>query len=310
MQAVRLHEYGEAQNLVYETIAPPTPEAGEVLIEVKAAGINPLDAKIRSGRMVKIFPFSLPMILGLDLAGVVAAVGADVTDLQVGQDVYGIATMARSGAYAEYAIAKAEQIAPKPINLSYTQAACVPVVAMTAWQALFEVGQLSPGQKILIHGASGNVGMFAVQFAKAKGAYVIGTASAHNLDFVTSLGADEVIDYRATRFEEVVSDVDMVLDSVAGETRERSWGVLKSGGILVSLITSAPIDQEIAAKFGVRAVGMSMTPKAARLREITSVFETSHIKIIINQVLPFSEAIQAHQLIEQGNIRGKIILHN
>ncbi|NET73078.1 MAG: NADP-dependent oxidoreductase [Sphaerospermopsis sp. SIO1G2] len=308
MKAVQIHAYGEPDVLVYEETDRPEPETDEVLIEVHGAGVNPLDCKIRSGRMQAIFKYQMPVILGLDLSGVVTAVGTGVSEFQVGQEVYGVAETKRCGAYGEFAIAKKHKIASKPQTLDYIQAASVPVVAMTAWQALFDVAQLSPAQTVLIHAASGSVGMFAVQLAKWKGANVIGTASAHNLDYVSALGADKVIDYKNSKFEDVVSNVDVVIDPVSGETRERSWGIIKPGGILVSLISSSPPSQETAAKMGVRAVGMSMQPQTIMLNNIATLLDEGKLKTVVGKILPLADASQAHHLSEIGSIRGKIVL--
>jgi NADPH:quinone reductase-like Zn-dependent oxidoreductase len=264
MKAIQLHEYGGIDKFIYaDDVAIPEPQTGEVLIKVHAAGINPLDCKIRAGKFAQVFPFQLPVILGMDVAGTIAAVGSGVTDLSVGQEVYGIATMARGGSYAEYAIASQEAIAPKPQTIDFVQSASIPVVAMTAWQSLFEMGNLSPGQTALIHAGAGGVGIFAVQLAKSKGVRVITTASTRNVEFVQNLGADQVIDYTQTKFEDVVKDVDLVLDPLGGETRERSWGLLKKGGILVSLITSVPVSQEIAEQYGVKAVSVHMKARSS-----------------------------------------------
>jgi NADPH:quinone reductase-like Zn-dependent oxidoreductase len=308
MKAVRIHSYGGWETLVYEEASRPTPGSGNVLVRVHAAGVNPLDWKIREGRMRAVLNYQLPLILGIDVSGVVAALGPDVINLHVGQDVYGVVDMALSGSYAEYALAHAEMVAPKPKTLDYVQAASVPVVAMTAWQALFETGGLSAGQTILVHAAAGGVGIFAVQFAKSKGARVIGTASAHNLEFVRDLGADEVIDYKATPFEQAVSKVDMVLDTIGGDTQERSWNVLKPGGMLVSIISSSPPSQEIAAQRGLRAAGIRMQPKATLLTEIAALLDSGQVKTVVEEVLPLAEARQAHKLSQSGHNRGKIVL--
>ncbi|GAC1469755.1 MAG: NADP-dependent oxidoreductase [Chamaesiphon sp.] len=306
MKAARIHAYGGSEALVYEDAPRPQPESGQVLIRVQAAGINPLDWKIRSGYMKQMMDFPLPLILGIDVAGTVEAVGEGVTHLQIGQEVYGMADMALSGAYAEYALAREGAIAPKPKTLDYVQAASVPVVAMTAWQALFQVGGLEAGQTVLIHAAAGGVGIFAVQFAKLKGARVIGTASAVNLDFVRGLGVDEVIDYKATRFEEAVSDVDMVLDTLGGETQERSWSVLKPGGILVS--TVYPPSQETAVQRGVRAGMVMVQPDSALLKEIATLLDSGQVKTVVAQVLPLDRVSQAHELSQGGHVRGKLVL--
>ena len=306
MKAVRIHNYGGLDTLVYEDAPRPQPEEGQVLIRVLAAGVNPIDWKIRQGFLKDIFPYEMPLILGTDISGVVEAVGAGVNTLQPGQDVYGVVDMTLSGAYAEYALGLDSAIAPKPQSLNYEQAASVPIVAMTAYQALFEIGQLQAGQSVLIHAAAGGVGSFAVQFAKNKGIKAIGTASAANLDFVRDLGAEQVIDYKATKFEEVVSGVDMVLDLIGGDTQERSWDVLKPGGILVS--TASPPNSEKASNKGVRGEMMMVQPKATNLEEITAMFDRGEVKTFVDRVLPLSEAQQAHELSQSGHVRGKLVL--
>ncbi len=306
MKAVRIYSYGGPKTLVYEDA--PLPQAGveQVLVHVHAAGVNPIDWKIREGWLKGMFDYTMPLILGTDISGTVAAVGSGVTGFQAGQDVYGVADMTLSGAYAEYALARAEAIAPKPRTLNYVQASSVPIVAMTAWQALFEVGGLKSGQSVLVHAAAGGVGSFAVQFAKVRGLHVIGTASAQNLSFVRELGADEVIDYSTTAFEQVVNQVDMVLDTVGGDTQARSWSVLKPGGILVA--TASPPDSRIAQEWGVRSAMMVVQPKASLLTEIAALLDSGQVKTTVSQVLPLSEARLAHELSQNGHTRGKLVL--
>src|SRR5215471_7912843 len=236
MKAIRLHIRGGPEALVYEEAPQPHPQAGEVLVRVHAAAVTPTEllwgptwkTRTRADR-----PF--PIILGHEFSGVIAARGAGVTDWAVGDPVYGLNDWFADGAQAEYCVAPAAPLAPKPHTLEHVQAAVVPISALTAWQALFERARLRAGQRVLIHGAAGSVGSVAVQLARWHGVHVIGTASAQNLDFVHALGADEVIDYRATRFEERVRDMDAVLDTVGGETLQRSRGVLKSDGTLVTI---------------------------------------------------------------------------
>ncbi len=306
MKAVRIYSYGGLETMIYEDAPRPQLGEGEVLIRVRAAGVNPIDWKIRQGFLKEVFPYQMPLILGTDLSGVVEAVGAGVNALQPGQDVYGVADMTLSGSYAEYAVAKVEAIAPKPQSLDYNQAASVPIVAMTAYQALFEIGKLTAGQSVLIHAAAGGVGSFAVQFAKNKGIKAIGTASADNLEFVRDLGAEQVIDYKATQFENVVDGVDMVLDLIGGDTQERSWDVLKPGGILVS--TASPPSKETAAEKGVRAEMMMVQPQVTMLEEIGAMFDRGEVKTFVDRVLPLSEAQQAHELSQSGHVRGKLVL--
>lgn len=303
MKAIRMPSYGGAEVLVYEDTARPEPQAGEVLIQVYAAGVNPMDWKIRDGNFQDLMKFQLPLILGFDAAGVVTAVGAGVTNVGVSQAVYGTIDRSRSGAYAEYAIAKADAIAPKPKSLSYIEAASIPGVALTAWQALFEKGNLTSGQTVLIHGAAGGVGMFAVQLAKWKGAKVIATASTSKLETVRALGADETIDYTTTPFETVVSGVDLVLDVLGGETRSRSWQTLKPNGILVSTLPPPP-----QAPAGLRGDLVMMAAKGEQLLEIGKLLESGQLKKIVERVFPLRETAQALELNKTGHTQGKIVI--
>ena len=302
MKAIQMQSYGGAEILVYEDTARPEPQAGEVLVQVYAAGVNGLDWKIRDGNLQNSMNFQLPIILGFDAAGIVAAVGAGVSTVRVGQEVYGIIEQSRSGAYAEYAIAKAEAIARKPKFLSYVEAASIPVVALTAWQALFEKGNLTTGQTVLIHGAAGGVGMFAVQLAKWKGAKVIATGSTSKLETVRALGADQVIDYTTTPFETVVSGVDLVLDVLGGEMRSRSWQVLKPNGVLVSTVPPPP---QVPA--GVRGEMVMMAVNSEQLLEISKLLESGQLKTIVECVFPLSETAHALELNKTGHTQGKIV---
>ncbi len=303
MKAIQMPSYGGAEVLVYEDTARPEPQAGEVLVQVYAAGVNGLDWKIRDGDFQNIMKFQLPIILGFDASGVVAAIGAGVTNVRVGQEIYGIMDQSRSGAYAEYAIAKAEIIAPKPKSLSYIEAASIPTAALTAWQALFDKGNLTAGQTVLIHGAAGGVGMFAVQLAKWKGAKVIATASSSKLETVRSLGADETIDYTTTPFETVVSGVDLVLDVLGGETQSRSWQTLKPNGILVSTVPPPP---QVPA--GVRGEMLMMAVNGAQLLEISKLIESGQLKTLVERVFPLLETAQALELNKTGHTQGKIVV--
>ncbi|PWT85191.1 MAG: NADPH:quinone reductase [Acidobacteria bacterium] len=304
MKAIRIHSYGGPEVLRYEDVVVPTPAAGELLIKVQAASVNPLDWKTRAGYLKDFFPRSLPFIPGWDGSGVVEAVGSGVTQFKPGDEVY--VKTNRDGTYAEYAIITETEAALKPKSVDHVQAAAIPVVALTAWQALFEKAQLAAGKKILIHGAAGGVGSFAVQFAKWKGAHVIGTASAKNQAFLRELGTDEPIDYERTRFEDAADGADVVFDTIGGDTQERSWKVLNKGGILVSIVQ--PPAAELAAKYGVRAEMLGMQPNSAQLAEIAKLVDSGHANVVVQNVLPLSEARQAHELSEQGHVRGKIVL--
>ncbi len=223
MKAVRIHEYGGPEVLRYEDAPIPQPGEGEVLVRVQAAGVNPLDYKLRGGAMRQIFPLALPAILGSDFAGVVVEVGAGVNHITVGEHVYGTAGTEKGGAYAQYVVAKAGEIAHKPGALTAAEAASVPVVAQTAWQALHQVGRIGRGDKVLIHGAAGGVGMYAIQFAKQVGCHIIALSTHEHSQHLRDLGADTVLDYNNIQFEQHVSGVDVALDLIGGDIRERTW---------------------------------------------------------------------------------------
>ena len=305
MKAVRIHAFGGPEVLQLDEIATPTPQVGEVLVKVAAAGVNPVDWKIRQGYLQAHFNQSLPIALGEDFAGVVAAVGANVTDVKVGDEVYGSVPAIRGGACAEFVVAQSNEYALKPASLDFAQAASLGVAALTAWQA-FDAADLSAGQKVLIHAAAGGVGSMAVQLAKARGAYVIGTASARNTEFVKSLGADEVIDYAMTKFEDVVKDVDVVFDLMGGDTLARSYGVVKRGGAIVS--AAAPPDAAQLQAHGLHGQMIGMRPDKAHFDALSALIEAGKVKPIIETILPLAEIKQAHELSQTGRTRGKIVL--
>ncbi len=305
MKAVRMHEFGGPDVLKYEDAPRPVPMPGEVLIRVRAAGVNPLDWKIRQGYLEAMMPHTLPLILGVDAAGVIEAVGPGVTGLTAGDEVYASVGMTRDGSYAEYVTVNAGTVALKPKSVDFATAASVPT-ALTAWQALFDIAGLKAGQTVLIHGAGGAVGAAAVQFAKNAGAMVIATASGADVDYVRGLGADTVVDYKMQRFEDAAHDVDVVLDMVGGETQARSFGTMKPGGILVA--TTAPPDVEAAAKHGVTATMIQFSPNAALLREAAELMDAGKYRVRIALVLPLSEARQAQEKGQAGQVRGKIVL--
>ncbi len=306
MQAVRFHSYGAPNVLVMEEAPRPQAGAGEVLLRVHAAGVNPLDWKVRAGHVKEWLRHRLPLIPGWDVSGVVEAVGPEVTAFKTGEAVYGMLDFNRQGAYAEYVAARTGELARKPRSIDHIRAAAVPLAALTAWQALFEVAGLAPWHTVLIHAAAGGVGHFAVQLAKWKGAKVIGTASAGNAGFLRDLGADEVIDYRTTRFEEVVRNVDVVLDAMGGDTQQRSWQVLKKGGILVATLgISSPA---AAREHEVRGQGVSVHADSAQLTQIAALIDAGDLKPAVTTVLPLAEAARAHELSQAGHVRGKIVL--
>jgi NADPH:quinone reductase-like Zn-dependent oxidoreductase len=306
MNAIRMHTYGGAEVLLYEEAQRPRVRAGEVLIRVHAAGVNPLDCKVRAGELREVIQCKLPLIPGWDVSGVVEEVGAGVSQFKRGDEVFAMADPTRGGAYADYIAVREATVAMKPQSLHHVRAAATPVSALTAWRSLFDFEHLQSGQRILIHGGSGGVGHFAVQLAKWKGAYVIATASTKNHELLRKLGADETIDYTTHKFEEAAEKVDLVLDTVGGETQERSWRVLKKGGALISLVQ--PPSQQKAKRFGVRGIMCRVQPDGAQLTKIAKLIDSAKLKPIIDRILPLSEARRAHELTQNGHIRGKIVL--
>ena len=305
MKAARAHAYGGPEVLKVEDAPRPEPKDNEILVRVVAAGVNPVDAKVRAG-MFKQPGASLPFIPGYDISGVVEKTGAKATKFKVGDEVYAYMSLERGGAYAEYAIAKESELAAKPKTLTHEEAAAVPLAALTAWQALFEKAKLTEGQTVLIHGGSGGVGSFAVQMAKARGAKVIATASAANQEFLKELGADQGIDYRAQKFEEVAKDVDVVFDTVAGETLRRSYDVVKKGGFIVSVLE--PPNKAELEKRGIRGTVFLVEPNAQQLAEIAQMIDAKKVKPFISQTFPLAEVQKAHAAIETGHTRGKIVI--
>ena len=306
MKAVRIHSYGGPEVLRYEEAPRPAINPDDVLIKVHAAAINPVDWKVREGYLRGFIDYELPVVLGWDVSGVVEEVGGAVTDLRVGDEVYARPDIARDGAYAEYIAARASEVALKPRSLDHVQAASVPLAALTAWASLFDAADLQPGQTVLIHAAAGGVGSFAVQLAKWKGARVIGTASAANHALLRELGADELIDYTTTRFEDVARGVDVVFDTVGGDTLARSWGVLRPGGILVGVVEQP--DEAAAAQRGVRSAFVFIQPDKAKLAKLAELIDAGLVRPQVSTVLPLAEARQAHEQSQSGHARGKIVL--
>ncbi|HCE47013.1 MAG TPA: NADPH:quinone reductase [Lentisphaeria bacterium] len=303
MKAIRFYSYDGPEVLRYEEIPMPSPEKGEVLIKVHAAGVNPVDWKIREGYLKDMLDHKLPLVPGWDVSGVIEAVGAGVERLKVKDEVYSRPDISRDGAYAEYIVVKESEVALKPRSVDHVHAAGIPLASLTAWQSLFCTANLSAGQRVLIHAAAGGVGTFAVQLAKWRRAYVIGTSSERNLDYVRSLGADEVIDYRRVPFEDAVQNVDVVFDTVGGDTQEHSWKVLKQGGILVSIV-SPPA----ACVKGVRQAFVFVQPNSCQLRDIAGLVDSGKLKVYTEAVLPLSAARRAQELSKEGHMRGKIVL--
>jgi NADPH:quinone reductase-like Zn-dependent oxidoreductase len=310
MKAVRIHAYGDREVLFYEDTPCPEYGSDEVMVRIAATSVNPFDWAARNGYLTDYYSYAFPTVLGLDVSGVVEAVGSEVQGFEPGDAVFGRANPAQNGAYAEYISIPAAQVARKPQTLDYLQAAAVPHVAVSAWRALFDVANLQEGQTVLIHGAAGGVGSMAVQLAKIHGARVIGTASANNLDFLRSLGVDEAIDYNATRFEEVVHDVDLVLDLVGDmgdQTLQRSWTVLKPGGLLASLVQYP--SPETAAAHGVRSAFITADECSTEILEkIGRLIDAGKIQPVVSTVHALHDVRQAHERSESRHLRGKIVL--
>jgi NADPH:quinone reductase-like Zn-dependent oxidoreductase len=306
MQAIRIHNYGGPEVLQYEDAPRPHVGEDEVLIQVHAAGVNPLDRKIRAGDLKRFIQHKLPLIPGWDVSGVIEEIGLGVSQFRKGDEVFAMADPTRDGAYADYVAVREAAVAMKPESLHHVRAAAAPLSALTAWRSLFDLGQLQSGQRILIHGGSGGVGHFAVQFAKWKGAHVIATASTKNQELVRKLGADETIHYTSEKFEDVADNIDIVLDTIGGDTQERSWRVLKKGGVLISLVQ--PPSEEQANQFGVRGIMCSVQPDGAQLSKIAKLIDSAKLRPTIDRILPLTEARRAHELGENGHARGKIVL--
>lgn len=307
MKAVRIHAYGGLDVLHHEDIPMPKLRPDDLLIQVRATAVNPIDWRIREGYLQKNLKHQLPLTLGWDVAGEVVEVGPQAAGFKVGDAVYARPDFERDGSYAEYIAVKASEVAHKPATLDYNRAAAVPLAALAGWQALVDTAQLQAGQTVLIHAASGGVGSLAVQLAKARGARVIATASPVNTGLVTELGADQFIDYIHTQFEEIVCDVDVVFDTMGGDTQERSWRVLKPGGMLVSVVN--PPSQEIAAKRGVRSAFVFTRPDGQQLAAIAGLIDEGKMKPVIHTVVPLADVGQAHAVSQGGHARGKIVLH-
>ncbi len=306
IKAARFHSYGGPEVLLIERAAKPDPGPGQVLVRVHAASVNPIDWKVREGALKAFVPVQFPVTAGQDLAGVVAALGDDVTDLQVGDAVFAMTATGTFGAYAEYAVLDRLAVALKPKTLDFLQAAAVPMGALTAWQGIVEAGGIKAGDKLFVHAAAGNVGGMAVQIAHALGAHVIAAASAEARSLVQGYGAERFVDYRAERFEDAVHGMDVVFDTLASEMQARSWKLLKPGGILVSTLGIA--DPDPAPAHGVRGVGISCTPNGAQLGRVTEMIEAGQVRPNVGAVLTLDDAARAQELNRTGATKGKVVL--
>ena len=306
MQAIRISDYGGPEVMSLAKVAKPAPTENQVLVRVHAAGVNPVDWKIREGQVKDFLPLTPPFVLGCDISGVIESLGAAVSGYAVGDAVFG--QIGLIGAFAEYAVLAPSRIAAKPENIDHVAAASVPVAALTAWQGLFREGGLKAGQRVLIHAAAGGVGSFAVQFGRHCGAHVIATASPQNHDYLRALGAHEVIDYHGVRFEDAVGDLDLVFDLIGGDTQDRSWATLKRGGVLVSSV--GPTSAEWAAAAGASGKFVIGAPDAEGrdLREIAALLRAGTIRTSVHRVLPLADAARALEVNKAGGVKGKIVL--
>jgi len=307
MKAIRIHAYGGPDLMRLEDAPVPPCGAGDMLVRVVAAGVNPVDWKMRSGVMAAQIPKSFPVTLGFDAAGIVTALGGEVAGFELGDEVCFYAEFGRGGTYAEYVAVDARQAAKKPRTASFAAAAALPMAGQAAWTALIETARVERGMRVLIHGAAGALGTTAVQLAKEHGAHVTATASGDGLALVKSLGADEVIDYRTQRFEQIAHDIDIVLDTLGGPTQEASWATMRKGGILVA--TVMPPSTERAAAAGVRAAFVFTPPRGAVLAQLVERVDDGRLRIVVGQEFALADASQAHRLGEAGKARGKMILH-
>jgi len=305
MKAIRIHEYGSTDVLLYEDAPMPELAPDDILIKVTATSVNPVDWKIRSGHAKDWWPVPLPAILGWDVSGTVEQTGTMVTNFQKGDKVYSRNSISRNGAYAEYVAVRASEVAPAPKNIPLEDAAGIPLACMTAWAGLFEQGNLRAGQSVLIHGPAGGVGTFAVQLARLAGAHVIATTSAANTELITSLGAEKVIDYKSEDFSKILKDIDLVFDTIGGETQKKSWAIIKKGGTLVSTVGA---DENAAKEHNVTAKQYMVDSSGGRLCVITGLVDARKLKVIIDKKFTLTDIKEAHALSETGHAKGKIIV--
>jgi NADPH:quinone reductase-like Zn-dependent oxidoreductase len=308
MQAIRVHSHGATDGLRLDTLPLPEVLADEILVRIHAASVNPVDWKVCDGILQDKLIMRMPFIPGGDFSGTVAAIGPGVTALQPGQAVFGMTSTPgyRAGAFAEYIAVKAKDVALKPLRFDHVQAASVPLAALTAWQAVFNRAALRRGQRVLIHAGAGGVGSFAIQFAREAGAYVITTTSAGNADYVRMLGADQVIDYHAVKFEDVLRDLDVVIDLLGEDVQARSYAVLRPGGVLVN--AWGTIMQEKAHAAGVSGVKVAVEANGGQLAEIAALIDAGKVKTTIAGTFPYSQAAAGLALSRTGHVRGKVVL--
>lgn len=306
MKAVYIEGYGGKDQLKYGDVPNPRVGPNDVLIRAHAASVNPVDWKIREGYLKDFLPYEFPLILGWDVAGVIVGVGENVDRLRVGDEVFARPATERNGTYAEYVAVDAHLVAIKPRNISFEEAASVPLAGLTAWEALHEIADVSSGQKVLIHGGSGGVGIYAIQLAKAFGAYVATTTSSKNVEFVKSYGADKVIDYTQEAFECTLSGYDVVFDTIGGDVQSKSFKVLSKGGILVSIVSQP--DQNIADQHSVRTGYFFLQPDGEKLARLGQLIEVGKVRPVVGTVFPLEDTAKAHALSESHHAQGKIVI--
>lgn len=306
MKAFRIHEYGGIEQLKIENIPVPEINEDEVLIKIIATSVNPVDWKVREGLVRWRNIHQLPLTLGWDVSGVVEKIGSKTNKFKIGDEVYSRPAIDRNGSYAEYIAVRESEVAFKPKSITHLEAASIPLVGLTAWEALVTTANIQAGQRVLIHAAAGGVGSIAVQIARIYGCYVIGTASEGNIEFVKSLGADEVIDYKKQDFSQILKDMDVVLDTIGGSTQENSWKVLKEGGILVSIINKPP--EEIAAQYKARSGYFFVQPSAKILETLSHLIDTGKIKPVVGSIFTLDEIKQAQELSQSKRTKGKIVI--
>jgi len=308
MKAVLVHEYGNPAAMRVEQTGIPKLQPDEILVRVNAASVNPVDWKVCDGMLKDKLPMAMPFIPGGDFSGTVAATGSEAAGVTIGMAVFGMTSTPgyRAGAFAQFVAVNANHVAAKPKTLSHEEAAGVPLAALTAWQAVFDRAGLRAGQKILIHAGAGGVGSFAIQFARAAGAIITTTTSAANTGYVRALGADEVIDYRAQNFGDVGRNFDAVIDLIGGETQERSYAVLRPGGVLVN--AWGAIMQDKAEAAGVRGVKVAVEPDAGQLSKIAELIDAAKVRVAVAKVFPLADCAAALDESRTGHVRGKIVL--
>ncbi|HVB02804.1 MAG TPA: NADP-dependent oxidoreductase [Chitinophagaceae bacterium] len=305
MKAIRIYAYGGPNTLKWEEAPVPEPGLDELLIRVHSAAVNPIDWKIRQGRLKEGLQLKFPFILGWDMAGTVEKTGKLVSGYAPGDKVFARPDTSRNGCYAEFALARVTETAYAPKSIPLEEAAGVPLAAQTAWEGLFEKGGLQRGQRVLILGASGGVGSFAVQLARIAEAEVIATTSEKNIDFIRSLGANEVINYQSEESMNKIQDIDLVFDTVGGEAQKKSWDSIRSGGMLVSI---SQVDTQEGTRRGIRTASFYLQSNGARLSQIASWIDAGKLKVVIEKEFSLQDVAEAHALSEQGHARGKIIL--